>query len=840
MRHIIVFVCALLSINLSSIAAPLNRVLYQTVIADDRVNSDSHDLVALDTSGEVSLFDKEKSSDSTPPEGVKGNIFNNLVQNKFQIDKQKKFKTYTDESGIKESETLQMQKADVVDSITVTSMGIKNRDAATVVPANVKDGEEFKDSEYKDSFKIIKYYQLYDAVLGDVLETGTYATLNATHDILIKDEQKYNNFKLKEWFITDNDWDDVEDKDILTQNLYADNKKNFNILQEGTEEDIIHIPVEEAGTKKALHILYRYEPINMQFVVHKIYLNGERIEKVEDSTLIKNIEGITNIRIPGYKCLSIREYREAIEFPDSLKQQIEDPTALNEFNAKDIDSYLPLEDVDVKVATIQDRINLDPDYPEIYIVYLKDTVDEFILYSNEISHVYKLSQLNSQPVTVYNYIQSALDGGASPPVCNGHILNDRTYYCNNYQNGKRLIDAVITLSIEDKFDYAKESTNIAQYRVLHPELLKKTYTTSWKGGNGEVLKLYPDAELTLYRDSTIDPLTLYPEKNSSEVLQRVAQFRLGDPSYVPKERGLTHNYTDENLYSTLETHWETAEDSDNILTWEWKLHNKIGTHFFSEQSKGSYKVNYEIGHSPDDANVSFGKENNVVTKYYKSSDNTIESTGQESPYILKNKAPFVRVLDAGKFVYYPYTEYDFEYIGDNDTVHKDKVFITEDMKNEVLTDTIALIMNARAATWHEYLGEESEVYISLHMPYADAAYQEAVGNKSNLDAADSYLDMLGISDKAVSKKIIKDYKYFTDDSYTVKLTDGTSEYPIDTFDYFNNLGCNIKKSLSVSANTFNRYGNPWLKLGFYGLNYKSINIITQSGKPISKSVDFIK
>ena len=74
-------------------------MLYQTVIADDRVNSDSHDLVALDTSGEVSLFDKEKSSDSTPPEGVKGNIFNNLVQNKFQIDKQKKLKTYTDESG---------------------------------------------------------------------------------------------------------------------------------------------------------------------------------------------------------------------------------------------------------------------------------------------------------------------------------------------------------------------------------------------------------------------------------------------------------------------------------------------------------------------------------------------------------------------------------------------------------------------------------------------------------------------------------------------------------------------------------------------------------------------
>jgi len=711
---------------------------------------------------------------------------------------------YVDEAGVHSDEVLPLSVGETVDTVTVTSMGITNRDAATVVPSNVSDSEDFVGTDYYNNFKIIKYYQLYDPIIGDVMQVGIYATLNATHDILIKDEQRYNNFKLKEWFITDRDWSNVDDTDGLSTNLYKDNKKSFNIIQEGNGEDIIHIPVEEADTKKALHILYTYEPINTQINVHKIYINKGQVERIEDSTLLKNLEGFSAITEPEYKCLAIRQYREPIELPTAIQEQIENPTALTEFNALDFDYYLPTIDTDVKVVSISDKFIIDPDYPEVYIVYTKDTTEQFTLYSNEISHVYQLSQLSSQPVTIYNYIQSALDGGATQPLCQGHIVNDKEYYCKNYNNGKRLVDSVLTLSAQDTFDYDKDTTNIRDYRVLNQDKLSKTYTTTWKGGNGEAIKLYPDARFILCRDSKLDKLTLYPNKNTSKIVGLMRHFGITNISYNPVERNLPNTTTDDNLYSTMETHWTTGDNSDNLLAWEWKLKGKFGNESHRESSHGIYGVSYEIGHSPSDANKAFGKENNIITKYYKPAPNTVLGTEQRKV----ESADALKVLYNNVAVFYPYTEYTCEYIEDDGSIKSDKVFVTEDVANEILLNGILIDGGYKLSTWYNYINKNNKCILAFSLPYIDIGG----GIKDKFNA------MQYISEKLPNENILSNksklYNYYTDENYDILLSDGENMFDYRAFDKYTSLGGNFEKALTPNNNTVDRNGSTWLKYGF--------------------------
>ena len=724
---------------------------------------------------------------------------------------------------MKEKSSKERQSAEVKDvaqkeklTTVITTMGVTNRPGPTIIPQGITETDAFLDSEAANNIKIIKHYQMYDDVIDKILPVGTYLTSGATHDILVKDEQKINNFKLKEWFLTDSD-DIDETFEIL--------KENSNVFMEGWDEEY-HLIIPEGTSQdiNCLHILYEYEPIDTSINIYKLLLEDERLVDFIEEKYDNTFTGLYNATVDGYTCKNIRGYRDEVELPEGLLSHI-DSSELSDFNAKDIDSYLPV-DVDFKSIGISNKVAFDAEYPYVYMVYEKETISNFKLYSNELSHVYRLSQTTDIPVTVYYYIPSAIDGGAYAPHCNGHDDGgEKKTYCSVANNLKYLFDSRVTLSITDNFNY-NETDNITDYRILNKENLTKTYSLDWSGNTGGSLKLYPDAEFILYRSKESDPLTLYPEKNN-ENLGILKKFGLEDVSYTPVvSRRVKESFSDSNFKSTLETHWETSEESDAEIGWYWRIATADDKYF--EEKTGGYSVSYENGHSPEDINAKFNRQNNIITNYYRLRPNTIKSTGQ---------------MHAGKNVlyskiaeYYPYYKMNFEYFDNKKQVVHDNAYITGDAKNELLMEGTYQVKGILRATFLKYLRQDAEFIVDLFLPCIDSSLKESIVNgidiTTNEIQSDEFIEKMmkhiGVNGKFV-KMIRTMYKFnFTDNSSLIVTKNREVPVGVKELNYINRhtpIYDNLQKSLFSSETTLDRSNKVWLREMYDGVRLVHCRLI---------------
>lgn len=498
------------------------------------------------------------------------------------------------EKPVKEENTL-LTTQEVVEkqTITVNTFDILNY-SDTDGPCELVDAV--------GDVNIVKYYQMTDNISGEVIPLSYYAVCDTVSLIKIIDEQKYNNFKLVDWFTSIDDWT-PSDKELNTVYKYNEIKNMYNNgTLAGTGEMELNL---ENLSDKTLHILYNYEPVKSVFNIVKLDTDYNIIDSI---TLNKRPDGgVYNSDLLGY---SLNYY--ILSANDKVSN----------INESVIDSLG--EKREVVDNNLNINLSLSLDAKTLYLVYDKIEKNTLMLYGNELAYPYSLSDLvgKSNLLSVYDYVPSAYEGKAYIPECFGHICEEEgcevVHKCFSHDYGsKRLsvLNNTWTVSVDDTYNYNALTNNIKDYKVKNK--LSVTGITDFYGGNGDDYQIIPDAEFVFYRQPDIDKITLYPNKNNNvEVYNALLSIGLDverDSSYRPlKSRAAQDTFTEESFYNTLSTHWTDGESRDTSLSWIWK----IWCDYASEESTGDYNTHYEIGHSPDDLNSYYSYTNNLQTNYY--------------------------------------------------------------------------------------------------------------------------------------------------------------------------------------------------------------------------------
>lgn len=476
-----------------------------------------------------------------------------------------------------------------------------------VVSVNTFDINNYSDSdgpcELVDAvgeINIVKYYQMTDTISGEVIPLSYYAVCDTVGSIKITDEQKYNNFKLVDWFTSVDDWT-PSNNELNTVYKYNDIKSVYNNgTLAGIGESELNLDI---LSDRTLHLLYNYEPVKYVFNVVKLDSNLNVIDTV---TLNKRPDGnIYNCDLLGY---SLDYY--ILSANDKANNITVD--TLNSLGEK-----RELENNNL-------NINLSMDAKTLYLVYNKINQNTLLLYGNELSYPYSLSDLVGKEnlLSVYDYVPSAFEGKAYAPECFGHLCGEEgceiLHKCFSHDYGSKRLSVLNnswTVSVTDNYDYDKLTNYIKDYKISGR--LSSSAITDFYGGNGEKAKVLPNAEFVFYRQTDLDKITLYPNKNNDEKV-KTSLLSIGldvekDSSYRPlRKRAAQDTFTEESFYNTLITHWEDGAERDNSLSWEWKIWCDYGSEFAS----GEYKTNYENGHSPDDLNNYYSFTNNLQTNYY--------------------------------------------------------------------------------------------------------------------------------------------------------------------------------------------------------------------------------
>lgn len=202
-----------------------------------------------------------------------------------------------------------------------------------------------------------------------------------------------------------------------------------------------------------------------------------------------------------------------------------------------------------------------------------------------------------------------------PDYCHWHrVINDDSYNIN----------------VRNSFDYG--STNFIGSAGIFAGIEGGKVNT----GNSEksaslsgfdTQHLVPNWKFSLYRDKVKDKVTLYPNKNSSQIVSDLSLIGVDSTSYIPSNRVAKEgsgNFKDKFSINYV------YENSDRTLSWR---SAGCGSHGDNGTYNGSPNM------SLTDFNNSYSVVNNVITKYYLGKENkgTVQPDSTNSAFSIGNK-----------------------------------------------------------------------------------------------------------------------------------------------------------------------------------------------------------
>lgn len=309
------------------------------------------------------------------------------------------------------------------------------------------------------------------------------------------------------------------------------------------------------------------------------------------------------------------------------------------------------------------KITIDGTTKTIYILYDKNnsnsTLKPIILYSNELNYNYSLADFTSNSLfSIYDTIPTA---PGHRPDCGGHDCGSDNcsgnHKCNH--DSKYLSDNSYTISVKDDFDYNSGTTFIKNLKY-NISTLSTTGEASWSGGKSESIE--PNATFILYRQKDKDLITLYPNKNNTDL----SSLGITQAAYKPFYSRIEQETTKEKYFTnTLKPHLEYSTSRDTNLTWNWDRSGSYGSH----SESGSYDA--KSAQSPQDANAYYSQPNNSKFYYFLGQANQ----GLEEATCTLDE-DFTNTYTANQYAntkssllnFYPYYEMIYRGSGDNNSI----------------------------------------------------------------------------------------------------------------------------------------------------------------------------
>lgn len=269
----------------------------------------------------------------------------------------------------------------------------------------------------------------------------------------------------------------------------------------------------------------------------------------------------------------------------------------------------------------------------LYIKLIADTSNNVVnlnglqqlnLYQNELSYPYKLSSFRSDGSLEelhYTFPNEYADGvdveeweeSYTDSKGDEHTRTRRT----NHPWHRELTDGSYNINLLNGFDY-NSTTFIGGQGVFAGQESGKVNTNDGNRGANihgfDSESLNPNYYFTYYRDKVKDLVTLYPNKNSSGIINELSLIGITNPSYTPNQNRVAAS--GEGSYTNTFNTSYNYDNLDKTLSWA-----SVGG--YERDDSGSYDGN--PNRDINTINTVYNVENNLNTNYYVGT-----STGQDT------------------------------------------------------------------------------------------------------------------------------------------------------------------------------------------------------------------
>lgn len=251
-----------------------------------------------------------------------------------------------------------------------------------------------------------------------------------------------------------------------------------------------------------------------------------------------------------------------------------------------------------------------------------DIKEKVILHEDELAYPYSLEDIGLKDLW-----ETFPDKSYSGSNRHSGSDDDDDWYCSWH---RVLNDDSYNLNVRNAFDYS--TTNFIGSAGIFAGIEGGKVNTSDSEKSAslsgfDTQHLVPNWKFSLYRDKVKDKVTLYPNKNSSQITSNMSLIGVDSTSYIPSNRVAKEgsgNFKDKFSINYI------YDNSDRTLSWR---SAGCGSHGDS----GSYSGTPNMG--LDAFNNSYSVANNVITKYYLGKENkgTVQPDSTNSAFSMFGK-----------------------------------------------------------------------------------------------------------------------------------------------------------------------------------------------------------
>lgn len=520
--------------------------------------------------------------------------------------------------------------------------------------------EETEFKEQSKKFKIAKFYYIESGLNEEGEHTKEVLTdvqtrIDTPHKVIITNEGDLES----EYFWEVVKWSTGKE-DIVPQT--GDLSRNFEDYVKsnmgsyiGDEPNILTLEPEDSD--KVLYVKLVLKVMEKPDVkVVKVYESNGTTDKVE-------IDDSPEISENTY---NINESEEGYNYVKHVKT--EEPFTEEPKSWSDVPGGLT-ESTDTAVI-------VEEDTHVIYVKYEKNdmigSVHKIILHEDELSYPYSMNDLKESLDAIWFNFPNKYD---SESHRYGSRPNRHTCHWERY-----LSDSSYHMTLKNGFDY--ESTNFIGNQGIFSGTEGGKINTSDGERSASISgftteQLIPNWLFTLYRDKVRDKVTLYPNKNSTEITNNMGLIGIDSASYTPGNRVAKENsgsfknsFVVKYFYESLDKKLAYSVDSD------------CGDH-----SGGSYNGTENL--YIDILNSNYSTADNTLTKYYLGKANTGNTAPQtnNSPFTFDSKSykafMSTKLQSNHNIKFYPMIRMTYQ----TQTTGEQDVFVTSTNESLVLAPT---------------------------------------------------------------------------------------------------------------------------------------------------------
>lgn len=401
-------------------------------------------------------------------------------------------------------------------------------------------------------------------------------------------------------------------------------------------------------------------------------------------------------------------------------------------------------------------VDVGEDIHTIYIKYEKSSSiagNPITLHEDELSYPYSMNSIKTSLDEIwFNFPDKHKDGSGS------HGDDDDRWHCS----WSRVIeDSNYSMSLRNSFDYGATNIIGSQGVFIGSEGGKVSTSNSEIGaslGEFDTEKLVPNWMFTLYRNKVKDKVTLYPDKNSQEVVNNMSLIGVDGISYIPSGRVAKENGGSFKDAFSIKYAYDTIDKQLSYKSSGCSGHGDSGSY------DGEEKLYI------DTLNNSYSGEN-VITKYYlgKKNDGSIAPDITAAPFTFSGRTykSFLNTKSQKHTVkFYPMLKMSYQ----TQTTGEEAVYVTSTNESSVLTPTRVeagvyrdsakpgLLMESTQwsthAKVHTFLNSKSMVDKNSVLP-GGAMYTLKANNKAGAGASDNWVGVhtyqVCIPDESVGK-----------------------------------------------------------------------------------------